>query len=341
MDRFPSGVDNGRRFNDSSMISGKNILITGGAGFIGTHLALRLADENRLTLLDLRPERNSLAFTPLANRENVQVVAGDVRDATVVERLMADVDVVVHLASLIGVQYVVEHARETIDTIVLGTRSVLEAARKQGRLVRLVNVSTSEVFGDGSSTSDDAPASIGTRNDPRTSYAAAKLLAEHMAWAYLRDYGLPVVNVRPFNVYGPLQLTANATNIFISRALTGHTIQVHGDGSQLRPWCYVDDFIDGMLRCLEVEGVVGEDFNLGNPRTTTTIYDLAQRIVRLADSSSRVELVARPFSDFAVRLPGWQKAAKLLGYEPRIDLDAGLLQTIEWHRRHASNFRAM
>jgi nucleoside-diphosphate-sugar epimerase len=200
-----------------------------------------------------------------------------------------------------------------------------------------VNVSTSEVFGDASSTGDDAPASIATCNDPRTSYAAAKLLGEHLAWAYLRDYSVPVVNVRPFNVYGPLQLTANATNIFITRALVNREIQVHGDGSQLRPWCYIDDFVDGLLACLERPDVVGEDFNLGNPRTTTTIYDLAQRIVRLSQSSSRITLVPRPFSDFAVRLPGWQKASRMLGFQPRVDLDEGLQRTIAWHREHSES----
>jgi UDP-glucose 4-epimerase len=319
------------------MIRGKQILITGGAGFIGSHLAQRLAAENRLTLLDLDTRSNALNLTPLVQHENVRLVTGDVRDSAVVERAMADAEIVIHLASLIGVQHVVDHARETIDTVVLGTRSVLEAARKHGRLTRFVNVSTSEVFGDASSTGDDAPASISTCNDPRTSYAAAKLLGEHLAWAYLRDYSVPVVNVRPFNVYGPLQLTANATNIFITRALVNREIQVHGDGSQLRPWCYIDDFVDGLLACLERPDVVGEDFNLGNPRTTTTIYDLAQRIVRLSQSSSRITLVPRPFSDFAVRLPGWQKASRMLGFQPRVDLDEGLQRTIAWHREHSES----
>ncbi len=313
-------------------MSYKSILITGGAGFIGTHLALRLADHHHVKLLDKNVAQNSLGHTSLAEHANVQVIVGDVRDQSLVASLMADVDTVVHLASLIGVQYVVDHARDTIDTIVFGTRSVLEAARQHGRLARLINVSTSEVYGDAGATADMALASVSTRNDPRASYASSKLLGEHLAWAYFRDFGVPVVNVRPFNVYGPLQLTSNATNAFITRALTGEKLLVHGDGSQLRTWCYIDDFIAGMLQCLTRPDAVGEDFNLGNPLTTSTVFDLAQRIVRLCGSSSPIELVPRPFSDFAVRLHDWEKASRLLDYAPQVDLDAGLARTIAWHR---------
>jgi nucleoside-diphosphate-sugar epimerase len=322
------------------MIRDQRIIITGGAGFLGTHLAMRLAGENRVTLLDLNLRQNSLSYSQVLELAQVTPVEGDVRDARLIEPLVADADIVVHLASRIGVQYVVDHARETIDTIVSGTRAILEAASKNGSLLRLVNVSTSEVYGETDSTSDQAPASIGTSNDPRTSYAAAKLLAEHMAWAYHRDFGVPVVNVRPFNVYGPLQRTKNATNIFIARALSGRPLHVHGDGSQLRPWCYVDDFTRGLLSCLE-RPVIGQDFNLGNPLTTTTVFDLAERIVRLTGSSSPIELVPRPYSDFAVRVPGWQKASRLLGYDAEIDLDTGLARTIAWHREHASDLRDM
>ncbi len=285
------------------MLSDKNIIITGGAGFIGTHLAQRLAETNRLKLLDIDVAENVIKYTQLAEHPHVELVQGDVCDSEFIRRELAGADIVVHLASLIGVQNVIDHARQTIDTIVMGTRNVLQAASTGGHVVRLINVSTSEIYGNTMVLGEKAPASISAGNDPRMCYAAAKLLGEHLAWAYYRDRGLQVVNVRPFNVYGPLRRTSNAVSVFIARALANRELLIHGDGSQLRSWCYIDDFCDGMIACLEQDAAVGEDFNIGNSLTTCTIADLAQRIIRLTGSRSQLRHITRPFSDIDVRAP--------------------------------------
>lgn len=315
------------------MVTGKKVLITGGAGFIGTHTAELLAADNEVTLFDL-DLGGPLRFSPLAADPKVRKVVGDVRDPEALASEVARCDLLLHFASLVGVQWVIEHARDTIDTILLGTRNVLEAAKANPNLERLIYISTSEVYGNIIDATEGAAASVGTANDARLSYASAKLAGEHLVWAYHRDFRLPTVILRPFNIFGPRRLTANAVGIFAVRALAGHDIRLHGDGSQLRSWCYVEDFISALGACLDKPAAVGQDFNIGNPVTATTIYDLAERIVRLTGSRSQIARTPYTFSDIGVRAPNSSKARELLGYVPRYDLDAGLTPTIEWHGRH-------
>lgn len=320
------------------MISGKKVVIYGGAGFIGTHMGERLAANNELVLFD-RDLAGPLRFSRLASDPAVRQIAGDVRDVVAVEKAMEGAEIVLHFASLVGVKHVIENARETIETILGGTANVLAAAARNPALERLVYISTSEVYGNVMDATEGVPASVGTGNDARLSYASAKLAGEHLVWAYHRDAGLPTVIVRPFNIFGPRRLTANAVGIFVVRALAGAPITLHGDGSQLRSWCYIEDFCAGMLAALEVPAAAGQDFNLGNPVTASTIYDLADRIVRLAGSSSVIERSPYTYNDIGVRAPNSSKAREVLGYVPRFDLDQGLRPTIDWHREHLDALR--
>lgn len=321
------------------MLRDQKILITGGAGFIAVHMAQRLVDHNELTLFDIDLE-GPLRYSPLAKDSRVRKVRGDVRDYEQLAGEVAKADIVLHYASIIGVKKVIDNARDTIDTILMGTRNVLEAARKNSRLKRLVNISTSEVYGNVMDATEGAQASVGTGNDARLCYASAKLMGEHIVWAYHRDFQIPTVIVRPFNIYGPQRSASNAVGVFCVKALAGKDVTLHGDGSQLRSWCYVDDFCDAMYACIEEEAAIGQDFNLGNPVTAVTIYDLADRIIRLSGSTSKLITTPHTFSDIGVRAPNSSKARKLLGYNPRFDMDAGLRPTIEWHRRHLDDFRA-
>jgi UDP-glucose 4-epimerase len=320
------------------MIKGKKVLITGGAGFIGVQIAERLAPFNDVTLLDIDLE-HVLGFSPLASDEHVRKIHGDVRDARLMEKEVSRCQILLHYASILGVKRVIDNARETIDTIIFGVRNALEAARRHDGIERIVYISTSEVYGNAMDTRVGVPASVGTHNDPRLCYASAKLMGEHQVWAYHRDFGLPTVIVRPFNIYGPYRTADHAVGLFAVKALAGEDVTLYGDGSQLRSWCYIDDFCDGMLACAENESAIGQDFNLGNPVTATTIYDLAQRVVRLARSRSKIITTDHPCSDIGVRLSNAEKARRLLGYRPRYDLDAGLLPTIEWYREHLRDFR--
>jgi nucleoside-diphosphate-sugar epimerase len=320
------------------MIKGKKILITGGAGFIGTHMAERLVEGNEITLFDI-DLNGALTYSKLAKDSRVRKVQGDVRDAAAVQEEVSRCQILLHYASILGVRKVIDHARDTIDTVLFGTRNVLEAARHNPKIERIVNISTSEVYGNVMDAREGANCLVSTANDARVCYASSKLAAEHIVWAYHRDFKLPTVIVRPFNIFGPMRKTDNAVGRFCVRAVANKDVTMIGDGSQLRSWCYIDDFCDAMMGCIEAEKAIGEDFNIGNPVTAVTIYDLAARTIRLAKSSSKLTTTAHTFSDIGVRAPSSQKARELLGYEPKFDLDAGLLPTIDWYRQNLNDFR--
>jgi nucleoside-diphosphate-sugar epimerase len=216
----------------------------------------------------------------------------------------------------------------------IGTWHVLEAAMEQPGLVRLVDFSTSEVFGSYAYKSEEHDSTtLGRVGEGRWTYAVSKLAAEHMGHAYHREHGLPVVSVRPFNVYGPGQVGEGALQIFVRRAIANEPITIHGDGDQIRSWCYVDDLVEGVLLCLENPAAVGNVFNIGNPRGTITIYGLAETVVRVTGSRSPILFEPKTYADVELRIPSVEKAKQVLGYRPTVDLDEGIRRTAEWYRR--------
>jgi nucleoside-diphosphate-sugar epimerase len=153
-----------------------------------------------------------------------------------------------------------------------------------------------------------------------------------MTHAYHDELRLPAVTVHPFNVYGPRQVGGGAIRAFIEAALAGEDLTVRGDGSQIRAWCYVDDMVSGVLACLERPEAVGQAFNIGNPRSSVTIYDLAQRVKRLTGCSGEIVFAPLGYTDVELRIPNVQKARELLSWEPKVELDDGLARTIAWKR---------
>jgi nucleoside-diphosphate-sugar epimerase len=315
------------------MLQDKRVLITGGAGFIGTHLCGALCQHNDVIVLDTL-HRNALQPAGLDKHERVHLVQGDVTDAEAVREAMSGCSHVVHLASIAGVDTVMKTPVTTMRTNLLGTINVLEAARDQGGVARVVDFSTSEVFGSHAfNVSEGDVTSLGAVGEARWTYAVSKLATEHLAFNYHKQYGLPTCSVRPFNIYGPMQVGEGAVHHFIVRALRGEPLVVHNDGGQIRAWCYVDDIIDGTLTTLEDDRAVGNAFNIGNPRSTLTIYHLAREVIRLSGSSSVISFKPWPYPDVELRIPNIDKARTLLDYEPRIDLEEGLALTIAWYRQ--------
>jgi nucleoside-diphosphate-sugar epimerase len=311
------------------------VLITGGAGFIATFLAEALADKNQLILFDKGFDDRPIAFTSLRNHPNVRLMQGDILDPLQVAQAAEGCDTIIHIAAIVGVQDVLQQPRKTIEVNFLGTRHVLEAIRDPGRLHRFVYFSTSEVFGGMSfRVEEHHQTSFGHVAEARWSYSIAKLAGEHLTFAYRRETGLPAVIVRPFNVFGPRRIGDHAVLQFAVRALRGLPIEIHGDGSQIRSWCYVEDFVDAVLRCLERPEAVGQDFNIGNAQNTCTIYDLAQRIVAIVGSRSEIRFTHIDFADIDLRIPMPRKAAQLLDFRPRWDLDRALRTTVAWYREH-------
>ena len=319
------------------MIQGKKILLTGGAGFIGTTLAGRLADQNDIVILD-NYHRNSLRHTDLADHPNVKVIRGDVTDPDAAHAAAEGCEIIVHLAAIAGVDTVLRMPVDTMKVAILGTYNMLEAARQQPRLERFVDFSTSEVFGAYAYNVREADlTSLGAVGEARWTYAVSKLATEHLAHNYHKQFGIPAVSVRPFNIYGPGQIGEGAIHRFIVQALRNDDITIHNDGSQIRAWCYVDDMVAGLLACLERNEAVGQAFNIGNPRSVVTIYNLAMQVVRLSGSRSKISFVPWDQTDVELRIPNIEKARRLLGYEPHVDLEDGLQRTIQWYRTKAAD----
>ncbi len=314
-------------------LEGKRIFITGGAGFIGTTLAKRLVDANEVVAMD-NLHRNALAGTPLADHPNFTLETGDVLDAARVAELAKGATHIVHCAAIAGVDDVLKSPVRVMRVNVIGTYNVLEAALGTlDGLERFVDFSTSEVFGTHAFRVQEGQVStIGSVGEARWTYAVSKLAGEHMSHAYHDELGLPAVTVHPFNVLGPGQIGGGAIRAFIEAALAGRDLTIHGDGSQIRAWCYVDDMVEGTLLCLEHPDAVGQSFNIGNARSSVTIYDLAQRIRRIAEAD--VDIVFQPlhYADVELRIPNVEKAREVLGFGAEVDLDEGLARTIAWYR---------
>src|SRR5215467_10568035 len=307
------------------MLDGKRILITGGAGFIATTLARELVDRNEIVAID-NLHRDALSGTDLAGHPNFTLHQADVLDGVRLAELARGATHFVHCAAIAGVETVLESPVRTMRVNVIGTYNALEAALATAdTLERFVDFSTSEVFGTHAyNVSEGQVSTIGSVGEARWTYAVSKLAGEHMAHAYHRELGLPTVSVRPFNVYGPGQIGGGAIRAFIEAALAGRDLTIHGDGSQIRAWCYVDDMVEGLLLALEHPNAVGESFNIGNARSAVTIFDLARRIKAL--SACQGELVFQPlhYLDVELRIPNVDKARALLGFEAHVELDEGL-----------------
>lgn len=318
------------------MIEGAHFLITGGAGFIGSSLAERLYKTNKVTLLD-NMRRNAAEGHEMLQHPNVTLLQADVMDADGLTKAAADADYVVHMASIAGVDTVMNNPVLTMKVSLLGTYNALEAALASGRCKRFIDFSTSEVFGRYAYKVSEADSTaLGAVGEARWTYAVSKLATEHLALNYHKQYQLPTCSIRPFNIYGPRQVGEGAIHHFIIRALAGEPLSIHGDGSQIRSWCYIDDIVDGVLATLEDPRAVGHAFNIGNPRSSLTIYHLARQIVQLAKSESPLVMTPIDRTDVELRIPNIGKAQELLGYKPQVNLEEGLLRTIDWYRQKAA-----
>lgn len=320
------------------MIRGKRIFITGGGGFIGSSIASRLADDNDVALFDIDFAHNAVYHTDLMKHKNISAVTGDIMDTAALAGAMRGANYVVHAAAVVGVQRVLANSRKTIDTNFSGASNVVRAASEQKDLRRFLYFSTSEVFGvNAYQVDEEAPAVFGTNKEPRWSYAIAKIAGEHLVQSYNREIGLPTVIIRPFNVFGPRRIGEHVVKTFILQALRGETITVHNNGSQIRSWCYIDDFVDAIIPALEKKSAICESFNIGNPANTISVYQLALKIRDSCRSKSEIRMRPINFSDVELRVPDISKAGRLLGYHPKREIDEALPICRDWYRKHLLN----
>jgi len=314
-------------------ITDRRIFITGGAGFIGSTLIGRLIDKNRITVYD-DFRRDALSNKSYAGHGNLRVIRGDVLDFPSLRDAMSGAQIVVHCAAIAGIDTVVKRPTETMRVNMIGTANALEVAKGLTGLERFVDFSTSEVFGSSAFRADEADLThIGAVGEARWTYAVSKLAGEHLAKAYHDELGMPTVTLRPFNIYGPGQVGEGAIRTFVLRALRDEEIQIHGDGNQIRAWCYIDDFVDGLLLAMAHPNAIGEAFNIGNARAVITVYGLAQTVVRVLESGSSIRFTSKDYVDVELRVPSVRKAREKIGFEAKIDLDEGIRRTAEFYRQ--------
>jgi UDP-glucose 4-epimerase len=305
-------------------------LITGGAGFLGSHLAEALVERgDEVYVLDNLSTGSIENIEHLKTNPRFRYAIDSVMNEPVAAELVDRVDVVFHLAAAVGVRLIVESPVNTIETNVHGTEMLLKLANKKKKKVLVA--STSEVYGKSTSVPfrEDADLVLGPTFKGRWSYACSKALDEFLALAYFKEKRLPVVVFRLFNTVGPRQTGRYGMVIpnFVKQALLGHPLTVFGDGTQSRCFTYVSDVVGQLLRLAEHEGAVGEVFNIGNDREEITVRDLAERIRVRAKSRSEIVLVPydrayeEGFEDMPRRVPDLGKIRALTGYEPRVHLD--------------------
>ena len=312
------------------MLENETVFITGGAGFIANQLIARIVEKNDIVVYD-NFRRDLLSRTRYYSHPHVKVIRGDVLDGDRVHEAMTGATVVVHAAAIAGIDTVIQRPTETMRVNMVGTANTLEAARRHGVKKRFVDFSTSEVFGSMAfKSTEDSETVAGSAGEARWTYAVSKLAGEHLAMAYHREFGLPVVSVRPFNIYGSGQVGAGAIQVFIARALRNQDLEIHGDGNQIRAWCYVDDFVECLLRCLDDPRAVGESFNIGNARAVVTIYGLAQTVCRVLGSKSRIVFKPPLSAEIELRIPSVEKARRVLGWKATVDLEEGIRRTAEY-----------
>jgi UDP-glucose 4-epimerase len=318
------------------------VLITGGAGFIGSHLAEALLGAgHQVSVID---DLSTGAFDNIAHlkgRPGFRYTIDTIMNEPVLAELVDQCDVVYHLAAAVGVRLIVEAPVRTLETNVQGTEVVLKAAAKKQRTV--VVASTSEVYGksDAVPFREDGDIALGPTVKHRWAYACSKALDEFLALAYWKEKRLPVIIVRFFNTVGPRQTGRYGMVIpnFVRQALAGEPITVFGDGTQTRCFTYVGDVVGALMEIVTREAAYGGVYNVGNTEEVS-IRELAERVKALAKSASPIvnipydQAYESGFEDMPRRVPDLAKIRALIGYEPRVTLDETLRLVIEHHRTH-------
>ena len=305
------------------------ILITGGAGFVGSHLADKLIGEgHEITVIDDLSTGRYSNVEHLEGKENFRLIIDTVLNAKLMEELIRETDRVFHMASAVGVKLIMERPVQTIETIFRGTDVVLAFCSRYRK--RVLIPSTSEVYGKGASVpfKEDDDLLTGATDKHRWAYACAKTLDEFLALAHWKETRLPVAVVRLFNTVGPRQTGQYGMVVprFVQSALKNEPIPVHGDGNQARCFGHVLDVVEGLVKTLETPACFGQVINLGNNQETT-IKQLAEKAINMTGSKSEIRFIpyeeayGEGFEDMRRRVPSLEKANRLIGYQPTRTLE--------------------
>jgi NAD dependent epimerase/dehydratase len=326
---------------DELGLEGKSILVTGAGGFIGSHLVERLVGEDAqvraFVHYNSRNDPGLLSFLPKEILDQVEIHAGDLRDPHAVYEAVKGMQFVFHLGALISIPYSYRHPYEVAETNLMGAVNVLQACREMG-ITRLIQTSSSEVYG----TARHVPIREDHPLQGQSPYSASKIGADKLVESFFCAYELPVVTVRPFNAYGPRQSDRAVVPTIITQALTQEKILL-GNLDARRDLTFVSDTVDGFIKAATTQGIEGEVFNLGTG-SEVTILDLAEKIIAQVGGEVDIEVDPqrlRPDRSEVQRLMADStKARRVLGWEPKVTLNEGLKQTIEWIRENIGKYQA-
>jgi len=316
-------------------LKNKKIVVTGGTGFIGSHLVETLLKDNQICIVDNEYRGSNLKYIKKEDQKfakNIQVENCDIRNEKKLVKIFKNFEpeIVFHLAGIAGVSTVYDRPLEVIDVNLMGSYNLVKAITQVGTVKKLVYSSTSEVYGPTAyQLKEDSFTTQGNAYDRRWSYSTSKIYAEHIFVAMERECGVNISIGRLFNVYGPKQIGDSAIHEFVKRAIGNKPLIIYDDGAQIRAWCYVQDCIRGLRLIAESgQGI----YNIGNPYEALTTTALAKFVIDLLKSKSKLAHKKLGFSDVKVRVPNIEKISKL-GYKPKIGLKDGLLKTAIWYKK--------
>jgi len=314
---------------------GRKVVVTGAGGFIGSHLVARLVAEGAqvkaFVRYNSRGDHGNIRLLPSEIQEQLTIVTGDLRDPRAVTELVRGTDIVFHLAALIGIPYSYVNPNDVVETNVVGTLNVLNAARDLG-VERLVHTSTSEVYG----TARYAPIDEGHPLQGQSPYSASKIGADKLVESYHRSFGVPAVTVRPFNTYGPRQSARAVIPTIITQALASDAIRL-GSLDPRRDFTYVRDTVDGFIRAAESPFCIGEVINIGTG-TDVTVGEVVRQVLKIVGRDLPIEQdqtrIRPPQSEVMRLVCDNRKAAELAGWKPQVTLDEGLRESVDWIAGH-------
>lgn len=315
------------------------ILVTGGAGFIGSHLSEELLNQgHHVTIIDNLSTGRFSNISHIQQNQNFQYVIGTILDRRLMETLVSDCDQIFHLAAAVGVKYIIDNPLQSLQTNIVGTEIILELANKYKKKVLIT--STSEIYGKSEDIPfrEEADRLLGTTSISRWGYSCSKAIDEFFALAYYREKKLPTVIVRCFNTVGPRQTGQYGMVLpkFVKAALMNHPITIFGDGKQSRCFGDVADVLNGMIALVNEPKAEGEIFNIGNTEEIT-IQDLAIKIKQMTNSKSKIEYIPyneayeEGFEDMRRRIPDLTKIKEYINYEPKYNLDKIIERVIEYY----------
>jgi NAD dependent epimerase/dehydratase len=318
----------------------RKVLVTGAGGFIGSHLAEELvklgANVRALVRYNSRNDSGMIDLLPYNDLKNIEIMRGDLRDAETARQAIKNRETVFHLASLIAIPYSYLRPSEAVETNVIGTLNVLNAARDY-EVERLIHTSTSEVYG----TAQYVPIDENHPLHGQSPYSASKIGADMLAESYFRSYNIPISIIRPFNTYGPRQSARAVIPTIITQCLARKEILL-GSLEPTRDLTYVNDTVNGFIKVAESDKSIGEVINVGSG-FEISIGDLAQKIIAIIDKEIKIGLAServRPIKSEVQRLyADNSKAKRLLNWEPTITLEMGLIKTIDWMKKHLQNYK--